>query len=248
MSWIQALILGSLQGLTEFFPVSSSAHLKLAKFFLNVAEGQNQVLFDLTCHLGTLIALLYFFKRDLSSLRRPAFLLALLPLIPCYFLLKPLRECLGRIEFLGFCLIGTSVLLFLGHFLKLKATRSKQDPLYIGAMQALALIPGISRSASTIAAARLLGWDPKEAVRFSFLLAIPTIIGGNTLELVRLSLAEKSDLSLSFASCLIGFLSSLGIGWLVIRFAMTLLERGTLKPFAWYCLCMGVLLSFKFYG
>ena len=250
MSWLESLILGLLQGITEFFPVSSSAHLKLAKFFFEVKESESQVMFDLVCHFGTLLALLWFLRKDIFSIfsdknKLALFFVALVPLVPCYFLLKPLREYLSQIRFLGFSLMATSLILFLGSKIRIKQTPSpKMDALWIGAMQSAALIPGISRSASTISAARALGWTAQEAVRFSFLLSIPTIIGGNCLELLKISMS--SQLSLSFSSCLIGFLSSLGIGMAVVQFAIPLLEKGILKPFAWYCLFLGIFVTMYF--
>ena len=180
MSLIEAFIFGLLQGLTEFLPVSSSAHLKLAKLFFHIEKSESQVIFDLVCHLGTLFALLYFLRKEVlrmfSSERRKLFLLfaATLPLIPCYFLLKPLRDLASEPQFLGPCLICTAFILFLGQRLRLQRTasttnkREMSDVLMIGVMQSAALIPGISRSASTISCAKVLGWKPREAVRFSF--------------------------------------------------------------------------------
>lgn len=244
MSWIEALILGMLQGVTEFFPVSSSAHLKLGRMVMGVQED---IPFDLACHLGTLIAVLYFFRRDIFQIlfydRMKLFwlFLATLPLVPFYFLLKPLREALSETHFLGFCLMGTALLLFLGQRVRFKAQNSKsKEVLFIGAMQGLALIPGISRSAATIATAQALGWEAKEAVRFSFLLSIPTVIGGNFLVAIK---GAHEIGTISFSSCLIGFLSSCSIGLVMIGYALRLLEKKGLKPFAWYCLVMGIALS-----
>jgi undecaprenyl-diphosphatase len=260
MSWIEAIILGVLQGVTEFFPVSSSAHLRLAKILFGIEQEGGQVIFDLTCHLGTLVALLLFYRREVYSLfssERKKLLLfgiALLPLIPTYLLLKPLRERLSEIGFLGFCLMGTAAILFLGGRWRVKGPKRDsfqdqlRDVLYIGAMQSAALIPGVSRSASTLSAAHVLGWSAKEAVRFSFLLSIPTIIGGHLLELIRLQFSHPLSELPSFSSCLIGFLSSLGVGGVTIRFATRRLEKGDLKPFAWYCLFLGILVTLYFYA
>lgn len=252
MSLIEAFIFGLLQGLTEFLPVSSSAHVKLAKLFFNVESSESQVVFDLVCHLGTLLALLYFLREEIIRIfrsdRRKLLLLflATLPLVPCYFLLKPLRDFASHPQFLGICLILTATILFSGQKWRVKrqtpATLKKQigDVLWIGAMQSAALIPGISRSASTISCAKVLGWDPREAVRFSFLLSIPTIIGGNCLELLKIYLSHESPDAVSLPACAVGLLTSLTFGLLVIRFALSYLEKGNLKPFAWYCLCFGL--------
>jgi undecaprenyl-diphosphatase len=252
MSIFHAFFLGLLQGATEFFPVSSSAHLKLAKFFLGIEGGESQVMFDLICHLGTLVALLYFLRveiRTLSAARIKPFFFALLPLIPAYFLLKPVRDAASKIEFVGIFLLLTSGILFMGEGIRLRRERKKtNDFVLIGAMQSLALLPGISRSASTISCARILGWSPKEAVRFSFLLAIPTIIGGNSLELLKIALSSEDLKPLSFSTYAVGFFSSLIVGLIAVHFGFKLLERGCFKPFAWYCLILGIVMSVYFYG
>jgi len=253
MSLIEAFIFGLVQGLTEFLPISSSAHLKLVKIFFHAESGEGSVIFDLVCHFGTLIALLYFLREEIRTLfrtdrRRLGLLfLATLPLAPCYFLLKPLRDFASHPHFLGLCLICTAAILFFGQkfrFREERATHLKQqmsDVLWIGAMQSAALIPGISRSASTISCAQMLGWQARDAVRFSFLLSIPTIIGGNCLELLKLALSHETISSVSSSACVVGFFSSFFFGFFIIRFALGYLEKGNLKPFAWYCLTLGTL-------
>lgn len=254
MSALEALIIGILQGLTEFLPVSSSAHLQLMKLFLGIPTGENLVIFDLVCHLGTLIAILLFLRREILEIlvdRKKIGLIvtATLPLIPFYFFLKPLRDWASDTHLLGFCLILTAGILFAGSRLRLRALPTEaptfkqqmKDALWIGTLQSTALIPGISRSASTISGAQILGWEAKDAVRFSFLLSIPTVIGGNCIELFKLHLANSSHaLALPFSTYLFGFLSSCTVGLVVIRYAMRFLEKGNLKPFAWYCLILGI--------
>lgn len=248
MSPVVALFLGIVQGLTEFFPVSSSAHLKLAHLLLNSSGSEEPVLFDLFCHFGTLIALIVCFRslivRLCTTERKKLFVLflSLLPLFPAYFLMKPLREYFGQTHFLGYFLMGTGLLLFAADRVRFKRDTTGwggKDALWIGAMQAIALIPGISRSASTITCAQVLGWKPQEAVEFSFLLAIPTVIGGNILEILKLLYITKVPLNLSFSSCLIGFLSSLAVGAIVVPVALRRLSSGRLRPFGWYCLLLG---------
>lgn len=255
MTPLYALIIGFLQGLTEFFPVSSSAHLKLAKHFLGISPGENLVVFDLICHLGTLIAILFFFRKEILELffaKRQKLLLLLiatLPLFPSYFLLKSVRETASRIEFLGPFLMLTGLILFAGERLRLKRSAKAtplRDALCIGTMQSTALLPGISRSASTISCGTLLGWTAKEAVSFSFLLSIPTILGGTAAELLKISIAPPLSSSISFASYIIGFLSSLGVGVVMIGYAVRLLEKGRFSPFAWYCLGLGLLTTLTF--
>lgn len=246
MNLLHALILGLLQGITEFFPVSSSTHLKMAKMFLGIKEGEAQVLFDLVCHLGTLVALVYFFRKDILRLftteRKKLLILCLatLPLGPFYFLLKPFREMTTG-HFASICLMVTAGFLFLGERFRIRSQGQTKDALIIGTLQSMALLPGISRSASTISCARILGWEAKEAVRFSFLLSIPTVIGGNCVHLLKLLLSSQPSLP-ALSHCIVGFCTCTAVGLFVIRKAVAVLEKGRLKPFAWYCLIAGILL------
>ncbi|MES2121225.1 MAG: undecaprenyl-diphosphate phosphatase [Chlamydiota bacterium] len=264
MSLFEAFIFGILQGITEFLPISSSAHLKFAKLCLGVPNSEEQVLFDLVCHLGTLTALLFYLKKEISTLfrrnRQKLFfvLVATFPLVPSYLLLKPLREAASQPQFLGLCLIVTAAILWLGQHFRFKrpamqlASSSEDanintmrlgDVLWIGFAQSAALIPGISRSASTISCARSLGWSAKDAVRFSFLLCIPTIIAGNCLELLKIYVSHPKTLTISFPSCTIGFIASLVFGVISIRWAIPYLEKGNFKSLAYYCFVLGIVVT-----
>lgn len=250
MSLLEAFLLGLMQGLTEFFPVSSSAHLALFKLMLGIQDTETQVILSLSCHLGTLLAVIVFLKQDILTVlrtdRKKAFLLflAIIPLIPCYLLVKPFKDWVFNPNFLGFGLMLTGCVLLIGHFWRLKIPieasfkKRAHDALYIGAMQSIALIPGVSRSASTICCARVLGWETSDAVRFSFLLSIPTIIGGNCLELLQIAIRDTPK-DFSPMVCVVGLITSCLVGLLVIRFAFSILERGNFKLFAWYCLILG---------
>ncbi len=246
MTFLQALLLGIVQGLTEFLPVSSSTHLAIAKKLLGLEGSEALLHFDLICHLGTLSALFLVFWKDILRVLKEArwiglFFLALLPLIPAYLLLKPLRAHLATDA--GFFLLATAALLFLASSKRLVVEKVPsetgvkwRDVLCIGIAQSLALFPGMSRSGSTIAAARLLGWQWQDAVRFSFLLAIPTILGGTALETLR----GSGGGSLAFSVSAIGFAASFATGLGSIRLLLWILEKGSLRPFAWYCLAAGL--------
>ncbi len=258
MSYIQAIILGLVQGITEFFPVSSSAHLKLAKWLLGIEHNEQLLLFDLVCHSGTLLALFLYLKKDvwevLTSGRKIAlYCLALAPLIPAYFLLKPLRIAASEPSCLGYALMTTGLLLFAASRKKedlhsptnpLPASKKWQHVLCIGVMQTMALIPGISRSGSTIAAARLCGWNFRDAAKFSFLLAIPTILGGECLELMKGQAGAKVALG-CYAS---GFIASFTLGLIGVRFIFSVYEKEKIKPFAWYCFGIGLFAWIAFHG
>lgn len=171
------------------------------------------------------------------------FALALLPLVPAYFFLKPLRLLASQPPYLGYFLFFTAALLFLATKQKGEMRSLKwKDVVWIGVMQSMALIPGISRSGATIATARLRGWGWVEAARFSFLLAIPTIIGGQILETARFFSGHSEAAGAIPLSCYVGgFAASFGMGLVAVRFVFSLYEKGIVRPFAWYCLGMGLL-------
>ncbi len=246
MTLIQAIILGIVQGITEFFPVSSSAHLRLFKKLMHIPDGEHLLYFDLLLHTGTLLALLIYLRKELFQLffKWKFFFIALCPLVPAYFLLKPVRVTLSNPIYLGYFLIVTSAILFAASFVNKSKPAKWQKPsqhfLWIGMAQALALIPGISRSGSTIAMARFCGWSLLEGAKFSFLLAIPTILGGECLETIKL-LKGGSESIVHWTYYLAGFLASFGCGLFSCRIVFWIYERGLIRPFAWYCLIVGLI-------
>ncbi len=246
MSWLHALILGLVQGCTEFFPISSSAHLKIVKSWLQVPGGEETVFFDLACHIGTLIALAVYFRKDLWELfsqpkKLIPYFIALIPLVPAYFLLKPVRLWASQPHLLGACLLITALILFAAQKIKKGASQTPtwKNALWIGAMQSVALVPGISRSASTITGGLWQGVTVREAVRFSFILSIPAVAGGAFLEMFKIS----GHSALAFDTCAIGLGVSALVGLGVVRVAIPLLEKGVFRPFAWYCLIVAILLT-----
>lgn len=249
INWVYALILGLIQGITEFFPISSSAHLKVAKHFLNISAQINLHLFDLSCHLGTMLVVVLYFRKDLKELliKNPRhslkYIVALAPLIPFYVLFKILRLDSMGLRSVGFFLILNA--LFLWITTRFSQTGSKKieikDALWIGSFQGLALISGLSRSGLTIGSALYRGIAAAEAVKFSFLLAIPAILGGIFLELIQLTKGFSTE-CFSFFSCMIGFITATISGGLIIQFAIPLLQKRIFSPFIWYCALAGILL------
>ena len=233
----QSALLGIVQGITEFFPVSSSAHLKLVRTLLEI-EG-DWLYFDLACHLGTFGALLFWMRLKLLNALKDwrLFFLALIPLVPAYMLFKYFH--LSKDQHTGYFLIISSLLLFLGIYQKSNnPVFNKKSSLLIGSMQAISLLPGLSRSASTMVGARFCGKSWKEAANFSFLLAIPTILGGEIIESFKVFQSSKD---IPWDLCLVGALSSLITGLLAVRVAFRVYEKGTLAPLAWYCRVIGAL-------
>jgi undecaprenyl-diphosphatase len=255
VSLIKAFILGIVQGITEFFPVSSYAHLKLANFFLEIQDPQTFVFFDLLCHLGTTLATIIFLRKDIVNIlfferkKIILFSIALLPLFPMYFLLKPLRDYLSNIEFTGIFLIITSLFIFTSTSKKTKEKKNSnskiKDVLFIGIMQALALIPGISRSGATISAGCFQGWKIQDAVRFSFLLSIPTVLGGTFLEGLKI-ITKQETINTPPIEYLTGFITSFVVGFFAIRSIFAITNKRKIRPFAWYCLGLGTVLIIYF--
>jgi undecaprenyl-diphosphatase len=248
-----ALLLGLCQGLTEFLPISSSAHLQLLETYLGISSGPSHTLFHLSCHLGTAFVTIFFFRKELMQIlfsegqKRTFLILSLCPLPVFYLLLKSTRTIFAHPRYLSISLIFTAFLLWLGHRAKESAEKKNpplKDAFWIGSLQGLALIPGISRSASTLSCARLLRWNNVSAVRFSFLLSIPTIMGGTLLQSFSLL---QSDLPLFDSKmlllCLIGFSTAALSGALVIRPAITWLEKGDFRFFYRYCFLLGLSLT-----
>lgn len=249
MTPFEALILGLVQGLTEFLPVSSSGHLALTEHLLGFTQLNRLVFFDLICHMGTLGAIFtLFYKEILETLKSPkllgALILGTLPLFPLVLVVKPLKEIFDRLDLLGFFFILTSLIIWLGARLSsVKKGPAPLDPLYIGLFQALALFPGVSRSGSTISGAQMLGWEPERAVRFSFLLAIPAILGGFTLEvwhLIKEVPSEPATLAIAPLPLMIGFALSYLSGLAALKFLIVWVKKKNLLPFAWYCLALGI--------
>lgn len=257
MNTWEALLLGVIQGITEFLPVSSSGHLELGQYFLGFQNLNRYILFNMICHLGTLLAIFcIFFPQIKRGLTTPKYfwqvVLGTLPLVPLLLILKPIKAVFDQPEYLGFCFLITSALIFVSALYTFRPTTqnnksSWRDPLTIGLFQSIAILPGISRSGATISAARLLGWQKEEAITFSFLLAIPAILGGTVLELIQLIKTPAEEIApISFMQFTIGFLASFGMGYLALKLLIKLTSHDKWIYFAWYCLVLGTLTTVYF--
>lgn len=252
----EAIFLGIVQGLTEFLPVSSSGHLELAQYFLGMRDLHRFILFDLVCHLGTLLAICYvFFPQIKDSISHKSqfskLIIATLPLFPLVFLLKPIKAAFDEPQYLGICFLITSALLFTGALYQFRIRKqvenSWKDPLTIGIFQAAAILPGISRSGATISAARMLGWEKQEAIFFSFMLAIPAILGGTVLELLQLIIKGSGGSEpLNLVSFIAGFVASFFVGCFALRLLIRMMIQDKWIYFAWYCLFLGIMTTIYF--
>ena len=255
MSLINAIILGIVQGLTEFLPVSSSGHLVIAEHLL---PGWHQpgIVFEILLHLATLLAVVIFFRHDLALLiksiytsgpqaakQRRFFLMLLLATIPTGIIGLSGKNffvtLFNRLDVVGGMLLITALLLWLAEKKKPEELTKKStgvvDALCIGITQGLAIIPGISRSGSTIATGMLLGLEPRAAARFSFLLSIPAISGAALLNIREISAIPASQISI----CLCGALAALVTGIMALKFLLMIIEERRLKIFAIYCSVAG---------
>jgi|AMZC01.1.fsa_nt_AMZC01000644.1_7 undecaprenyl-diphosphatase len=263
MSIWQALVLGVLQGTTEFLPVSSSGHLVLVPWWLNWSEPP--LVFDVVVHLGTLVAVLMYFWRDwqvllragLHALRnrtasepeaRLLWLIALgtVPAALAGLMLEGLFETTLSDPPLAasFLLVTAFVLVFSERASNSERTLTDLQPadaLIIGGAQALAIFPGLSRSGSTIAAGLTRGMSRPAAARFSFLLATPIIMGAGIKQGFDLLVGGEPLGNGMVAPLLIGFTTSLVMGYLCVWGLLRLLQRRRLYGFAAYCATFGTL-------
>jgi len=260
MNWLEAVILALVQGLTEFLPVSSQAHLVLYSW---VTGGAYQGLdFDIILHAGSLLAVVVYFRRELVAMARSWFgslaggggdrdsrlawwlIIGTLPAVVFGFLLKDLAEE----ELRAIWIMAASLVVFglvLG-WADLRGRREHDEHqlglkgvLIIGFAQVLALIPGTSRSGITITAALFLGLTREAAARFSFLLSIPVITGATVLGLRDLSVAE---LSAPWALLLLGFVVSAVSTFLCIHYFLAFIRRIGMQPFVAYRVVLGLVL------
>lgn len=257
MTPIESIILGLVQGFTEFLPVSSSGHLVLTQKLLGFKNLGNLLFFDIVCHLGTLCSIfVLFWKQIKETLKNRALfteiIIATLPLFPLVLLIKPIKVMFDRVDLLGFFFLITAFILWLGvkkGYNKPLTNRPLiKDSLAIGLYQALALLPGVSRSGSTISGARLRGWPMEQAISFSFILGIVAILGSSVLE--GYSFYKSTEPSaVGPLSLIIGFFVSFVSGIAALKILIRVATKKNLLPFAYYCLILGIVTLILFnYG
>ena len=279
MNIIHAIILGTVQGLTEFVPVSSSGHLVLLHRVFGINEPT--LFFDVMLHIGTLLAVFIVLWRDIwGLLRRPIqgltgfLILGTLPIVfAALFFRKPLEEAFTTGQFLGFAFLMTSAILCIAERLIRKAKKAEaenagadkagtigtenpwqtmtwKDALAVGAMQAIAIIPGLSRSGATITGALGRKLNRDLAARFSFLLSIPAILGALVLQLMEL--ARGGDLNpaagIGIGAFIAGTISAAIVGFFAVRFMLKIIREKSLFYFALYTAVLGILVLIDQFG
>jgi undecaprenyl-diphosphatase len=265
MDIFQAIILGIVQGLTEFLPVSSSAHLVFVTELFNLPQN---VAFDTILHLGTLVAVVGYFWRDILTIissfissvldifrgrfkegleetpfKKLSWLLIVgtIPAGLAGILLQNQFEALfNDVIYVGFFLIVTGLLLWAAERVK-PGTKDVKDisfknALVIGIFQAIAIAPGISRSGATISAGLFSGLNRELAARFSFLLSIPAILGAAVVQIRHINSTDTSTITL-----IAGFLAAMIFGYIAIKLLLKIIKERTLMIFAYYCWIVGVI-------
>ena len=264
MDTIDVIILGIIQGFTEFLPVSSSGHLELAKAILgDNSMAEESLLFTVILHFATALSTIVIFRKDIVEIitsllkfswnEQTQFIskiaISMLPAAVVGLFFEEELEALfnGNIVFVGAMLIITALLLWL-------ADRSKntgkavgyKDALVIGIAQAIAMLPGISRSGATISTSVLLGNDKSKAARFSFLMVIPLIFGKIAKDLLSGELTAQAS---NFTSLSIGFIAAFISGLLACTWMIKLVKKNKLSYFSIYCVVVGLIaIGFGLYG
>ena len=253
MGLFEAIILGIVQGLTEFLPVSSSGHLEIVKELLNVEAQEQNLLMTVVLHAATALSTIVIFRKDIKEILAGLtqfkwneefkfslkIILSMVPAACVGLLFEDEIEQLfgGQILLVGSMLLITGLLLFLAD--KAKKTDQKvnfSNALVIGISQAIAILPGISRSGATISTSVLLGVDREKAARFSFLMVVPLILGKMSKDILSGDIIVDSSGMLPLS---LGFIAAFLTGLVACRWMIKLVKNSQLKYFAYYCFTIG---------
>ena len=256
MTWIEALILGIIQGLTEFLPVSSSGHLEIGKALLGV-ELKEDISFTILVHFATVLSTITVFFGEIRQLGKgllkfrwnsettyvAKILASMIPVLIVGIFFKEDVEALfsGNLHLVGAALLVTAALLISTHLIKAGNKKIPfSDAFIMGIAQAIAVIPGISRSGATISAGLLMKNDRDEIARFSFLMVLLPIIGAALLDILSTS-GEGTTSSISAGVLIVGFMAAYISGFLACRWMIRLVRKGNLYWFALYCAVVGII-------
>ncbi len=264
MEVIDAIILGIIQGLTEFLPVSSSGHLELGKAILgDNSVPEESLLFTVVLHFATALSTIVVFRKDVWDIFKGLFqfkwneetefslkiIFSMLPAVAIGLFFEEQLEAFfgGNIQFVGFMLIITAVLLYFAD--RAKNTNKKvgfSSAFIIGISQAIAMLPGISRSGATISTSVLLGVDKTRAARFSFLMVVPLIFGKIAKDVLGGEVSFTSDQAVSMGA---GFVAAFLAGLVACTWMIQLVKKSKLSYFAIYCLIVGLIaIGYSIFG
>ena len=260
MDWLQALILGIIQGLTEYLPVSSSGHLAIGQALFGMNDGEDNLAFTVAVHVATVMSTLVvlwseiawilkgFFKFEMNDETRYVFniIVSMIPVgIVGVFFKDTVEEIFGSgLLIVGCCLLITAALLTFSYYARprQKENISWKDALVIGIAQAVAVLPGVSRSGSTIATGLMLGNKKESLAQFSFLMVIPPILGEALLDILKAAKGEEVMGNIEALPLAVGFVAAFLSGCLACKWMISIVKRGKLIYFGVYCAIVGALL------
>jgi undecaprenyl-diphosphatase len=256
VDWIEALILGLIQGLTEYLPVSSSGHLAIGSALFGI-EGEENLAFTIVVHVATVFSTLVILWKEIDWIFKGLFkwqmneetryviniLISMIPVgIVGVFFKDQVEAIFGSgLVIVGCCLLLTAALLAFSYYYKPKQKEniSMKDAFIIGLAQACAVLPGLSRSGSTIATGLLLGDNKAKLAQFSFLMVIPPILGEALLDAMKMMKGENIAGDIPTLSLVVGFLAAFVSGCLACKWMINIVKRGKLIYFAIYCAIAG---------
>ena len=258
MEWFEALILGLIQGLTEYLPVSSSGHLAIGSALFGI-QGEDNLTFTIAVHVATVLSTLVILWKEIGWIFRGLFkfemnaetkyviniLISMVPIgIVGVFFKDYVEEIFGSgLLIVGCMLLLTALLLAFSYYAKprLKENISMKDAFIIGLAQACAVLPGLSRSGSTIATGLLLGDNKAKLAQFSFLMVMPPILGEALLDGMKMMKGEAVAGDIPALSLVVGFLAAFVSGCLACKWMINIVKKGKLIYFAIYCAIAGVI-------
>ena len=262
MDWLQALILGLIQGLTEYLPVSSSGHLAIGQALFGMENGEDNLMFTVAVHVATVLSTLVVLWKEIVWIVRGLFaqpkakgmlnsetkyvlniLVSMIPVgIVGLFFKDQVEEIFGSgLLVVGCCLLVTAALLIFSYLAKPRQKEhiSLKDAFIIGIAQAVAVLPGVSRSGSTIATGLMLGNKKESLAQFSFLMVIPPILGEALLDVMKMMKGENVMGNIDVLPLCIGFLAAFISGCLACKWMVNIVKRGKLIYFGIYCAIVG---------
>jgi Undecaprenyl-diphosphatase (EC 3.6.1.27) len=259
MDWFQALILGLIQGLTEYLPVSSSGHLAIGQALFGMENGDENLMFTVAVHVATILSTLVILWSEIDWILKGLFkfemnaetkyvlniIVSMIPVgIVGVFFKDYVEDIFGSgLLIVGFCLLVTAALLIFSYYAhpRQKEHISIKDAFIIGLAQAAAVLPGLSRSGSTIATGLLLGNKKESLAQFSFLMVIPPILGEALLDVLKAMKGEAVMGSIGMLPMTVGFLAAFVSGCVACKWMISIVKKGKLVYFGIYCAIVGTI-------
>lgn len=267
MDWLQSLVLGIIQGLSEYLPISSSGHIEIGRELLGLDLPKDEALeFSVALHVATVLSTVvvlwreflplltsfFGFKRDANTTYVFKILVSCIPVMIVGLCFKDFVEGFfgGSLTVVGICLLATAALLSFAYFFRTRPVdlgrpaRRRDitflDAFVIGIAQAIAVLPGLSRSGSTIATGIMLGNKSEEVAKFSFFMVILPILGEALLDVKDMAAGESAGTSVGLVPLIVGFVSAFVVGCIACKWMLNIVKRGKLVWFAVYCAIVGL--------